>query len=54
MRKWRCKFCGYFCDEAVGIPDAGIQTGTCYGYLPADWSGPNCDAEKYNFQPTPS
>jgi rubredoxin len=54
MRKWRCKFCGYIYDEAMGIPDAGIAPGTRFEDLPADWSCPNCDAEKHDFQPMPS
>lgn len=50
MNKWRCTVCGYIYDPAVGDPDNGIQPGTSFEDLPADWCCPDCGVSKDDFE----
>lgn len=50
MKKYICNICGYIYDPAAGDPDSGIQPGTPFEDLPADWVCPICGAEKSDFE----
>lgn len=49
--KYRCLMCGYIYDPAIGDPSSGIQPGTSFDDLPADWVCPECGAGKDDFEP---
>ncbi|MFQ6128402.1 MAG: rubredoxin [Thermoplasmata archaeon] len=49
MVKWECTVCGYVYDPEVGDPDGGIEPGTAFEDLPADWVCPSCEAPKEDF-----
>ena len=51
MREWVCRFCGYVYDEALGSPEQGIPPGTKFEDLPDDWTCPDCDSSKADFDP---
>lgn len=44
MEKWQCTVCGYIYDPEKGDPDGGIDAGTPFEDLPADWVCPVCGA----------
>lgn len=48
-RIWECVLCGFQYDEAVGDPDSGIAPGTRWEDIPEDWSCPECNATKSEF-----
>jgi len=48
-KKWQCFFCGFFYDEALGLPDEGIAPGTRWEDVPEDWLCPECGAMKADF-----
>ena len=50
MRQFTCSICGYVYDEAKGIPEAGIASGTKWEDLPEDWVCPICKADKKAFK----
>ena len=50
MAKYVCSVCGYIHDEAKGIPEEGIASGTTWEELPEDWVCPLCGAEKSEFE----
>ena len=49
MKRYVCSVCGYIYDEAAGIPEQGIASGTKWEDLPADWTCPLCGAAKDEF-----
>ena len=51
MKKYKCGICGYIYDPAKGDPDSGIQPGTAFESIPADWKCPVCGVTKDNFDP---
>ncbi len=51
MRRYRCTVCEHIYDPAEGDPDSGIAPGTPFESLPADWSCPDCGAQKADFEP---
>jgi rubredoxin len=51
MQKYICELCGYIYDPAVGDDSAGIQAGTEFKDLPADWVCPLCGAGTDSFSP---
>ena len=51
MKKYICDVCGYEYDPAVGDPDNGIQPGTPFEDLPADWVCPLRQLGKDEFSP---
>lgn len=51
MKKYRCTVCQYVYDPAVGDPESGIQPGTPFEELPADWVCPLCGVSKDEFEP---
>ena len=50
MAKYKCTVCGYIYDPVLGDPDSGINPGTAFESLPANWTCPICGAEKSNFE----
>ena len=46
MEKYVCSVCGYVYDPAKGDPDNGIEPGTPFDKLPADWVCPECGVGK--------
>jgi rubredoxin len=49
MKKWQCIFCGFYYDEAAGLPAEGIAAGTRWEDIPDDWACPECGATKADF-----
>jgi len=49
MSKWECP-CGYVYDPAEGDPEQGVEPGTPWEKVPADWVCPTCGAEKEYFE----
>jgi putative intracellular protease/amidase/rubredoxin len=49
--RYICEVCGYVYDPGDGDPDSGIDSGTTFEDLPADWKCPLCGAGKDKFQP---
>lgn len=49
MKKYRCYFCGFIYDEALGLPEEGIAPGTRWEDIPEDWVCIDCGAAKADF-----
>jgi rubredoxin len=49
MRTWQCVVCGFVYNEAEGIPEDGIASGTPWEDVPPDWSCPECAVSKAEF-----
>ncbi len=49
MAKWVCNVCGYVYDPEVGDPDNGVEAGTAWEDVPADWVCPLCGVGKDDF-----
>lgn len=47
--KYICNVCGYVYVEADGDPDHGIDPGTAFADLPAEWTCPLCGVGKDMF-----
>jgi len=50
IERYRCTVCGYIYDPEKGDPDSGINPGTPFENLPADWVCPVCGADKSAFE----
>jgi rubredoxin len=50
MSKWICTVCGYVYDPAQGDPANGVQPGTKFEDVPADWVCPDCGVGKDQFE----
>jgi flavin reductase (DIM6/NTAB) family NADH-FMN oxidoreductase RutF/rubredoxin len=50
--KYVCGVCGYEYDPAAGDPDHGIEPGTKFEDIPADWVCPLCGSPKAVFSPS--
>jgi flavin reductase (DIM6/NTAB) family NADH-FMN oxidoreductase RutF/rubredoxin len=50
MDKYVCKVCGYVYNPEKGDPSNGIDPGTKFEDLPADWVCPVCGASKTDFE----
>lgn len=50
MKKYVCTVCAYVYDEAVGVPDEGIASGTLWEDVPEDWVCPICGVGKDEFE----
>ena len=48
--KYVCELCGYEYDPRTGDPENGIDPGTDFEDLPADWACPLCAAGKDDFE----
>ena len=53
MKKYVCTVCGYVYDPAEGYPEIGINKGTPFEDVPADWTCPECGIGKDSFSPAP-
>lgn len=51
MNKFECTVCNYIYDPNLGDPDNGIEPGTEFEKIPADWVCPECGAGKDMFEP---
>jgi len=49
MEKYVCDICGYEYDPAAGDPGNGVQPGTAFEDVPADWICPACGVSKDTF-----
>lgn len=49
MEKYICTNCGYVYDPNLGDPENGIEPGTPFESLPADWVCPVCYVGKDMF-----
>jgi len=47
---WECIVCGWRYDEALGVPDEGIEPGTRWDDIPEDWTCPECGVSKEDFE----
>ena len=50
MKKYMCLICGFIYDEAIGMPEDGITAGTKWADVPMNWSCPDCQARKEDFE----
>jgi len=50
MKVYMCVICGYIYDEAKGVPDEGIPSGTRWEDVPINWKCPECGAGKEDFE----
>lgn len=50
MSVYACELCGYKYRAELGDPDNGIEEGTEFEDLPADWVCPLCGASKEDFE----
>ena len=50
MDKYVCTLCGYVYDPTTGDPDNGVAPGTPFSDIPADWTCPECGADKDVFE----
>ena len=48
MQKWECP-CGYIYDPEEGDYENGVDPGTPWEKVPADWVCPKCGAAKEDF-----
>lgn len=51
MKKYRCLFCGYIYNPAVGDVENAIEPGTSFEDLPDGWICPDCGVGKEQFDP---
>ena len=50
MSVYACELCGYEYRPEAGDPDNGIEEGTDFEDLPADWVCPLCGVGKDDFE----
>ena len=51
MKKYYCTVCHWVYDPAIGDPEQGIEPGTAFENLPADWVCPMWGVGKEEFAP---
>jgi rubredoxin len=49
-KTYMCLICGFIYDEAAGLPDEGIPPGTRWADIPPNWTCPECQARKEDFE----
>lgn len=49
-RSYKCTLCAFAYDETKGVPEDGIAPGTHWENVPADWTCPDCAADKSGFE----
>ena len=49
-RTWMCVVCGFVYDEAVGLPEEGIEAGTRWEDIDENWVCPDCGVTKADFE----
>jgi rubredoxin len=47
---WMCLICGWIYDESVGDVEHGLAPGTAWRDVPLNWTCPECDARKEDFE----
>jgi len=50
MKKYKCVFCSYVYDPALGDEKSGIAPGTAFEDLPEKWKCPGCGSGKEYFE----
>jgi GntR family transcriptional regulator/MocR family aminotransferase len=50
-RRFICRGCYFIYEELAGLAQAGIEPGTSFAALPAEWRCPDCGTEKGTFRP---
>ena len=50
VKRYICTVCDYIYDPEKGDPGSGIEPGTPFDRLPADWVCPDCGVEKDLFE----
>lgn len=50
FKTYMCLICGFIYDEAAGLPDEGIAPGTRWEDVPPNWTCPECEARKEDFE----
>ena len=50
MKKWQCMVCEFIYDEALGLPEEGLEPGTKWDDIPDDWCCPDCGVSKEDFE----
>ena len=46
----KCNKCGYNYNPKDGDPERGVEPGTPFSDLPANWQCPSCGNSKINFE----
>lgn len=49
-KTYMCLICGFIYDEAAGLPVEGILPGTRWEDIPPNWTCPECEARKEDFE----
>jgi len=49
-KTYMCVICGYIYDEEQGDEEHGIAPGTKWEDVPMNWTCPECDAKKDDFE----
>lgn len=47
---WMCLICGWVYHEELGDQESGLEPGTRWEDVPADWMCPDCGVGKDDFQ----
>jgi len=50
FKTYMCLICGFIYDEAAGLPEEGIAPGTRWEDIPPNWTCPECQARKEDFE----
>ena len=50
MKQYMCVICGFVYEEEKGWSEDGIEPGTKWEDVPADWVCPECAATKEDFE----
>jgi rubredoxin len=50
LKRLLCLGCGFTYDEALGLPEHGINPGTRWEDIPEDWICPDCGTPKSQFE----
>lgn len=50
FKTYMCLICGFIYDEAAGLPEEGIAPGTRWEDIPPNWTCPECEARKEDFE----
>lgn len=52
-RTYKCEICDFTYREESGLLEHEIAAGTLWDSLSSDWTCPDCDADKDNFEVVP-
>ncbi len=50
MKSYMCVICGFVYNEADGLADEGLASGTKWDDVPPNWVCPDCGARKEDFE----